>query len=290
MYFVFLPGQPRRLRQRGHELQHEQVLRLPHATAGRTARTPRRTTSSGPTSRSTAVSTRPAAAGTRTSRATTRPTRRSAPWSTSTMEAITDPRGNAWQDSTGGAGENGDKCNRNMGVANASSTTVEQLPRRGLRRLLPHPARVVERSGARGARRERLRGELHDHGIARGGAATRPAATSPRRSPRRRSPATTATRSTTTSRSTTRRNQDDAFSVCRQPHRTPHGVSGAGSTGLGDSRAARDRERQPARRSVTGGPLLDGTVLTVDVHVRASTTRPGTAAPTIDAHRRRRPS
>jgi hypothetical protein len=39
------------------------------------------------------------------------------------MEAITDPRLNAWQDSTGGAGENGDKCNRNMGVANASSTT-----------------------------------------------------------------------------------------------------------------------------------------------------------------------
>ena len=27
------------------------------------------------------------------------------------MEAITDPRLNAWQDSTGGAGENGDKCN-----------------------------------------------------------------------------------------------------------------------------------------------------------------------------------
>jgi uncharacterized repeat protein (TIGR01451 family) len=40
------------------------------------------------------------------------------------MEAITDPRLNAWQDSTGGAGENGDKCNQNMGVANASSTTA----------------------------------------------------------------------------------------------------------------------------------------------------------------------
>ncbi len=37
------------------------------------------------------------------------------------MEAITDPRLNAWMDSTGA--ENGDKCNRNMGVANASSTT-----------------------------------------------------------------------------------------------------------------------------------------------------------------------
>ena len=43
------------------------------------------------------------------------------------MEAITDPRGNAWQDSTGGAGENGDKCNRNMGVANSSSTTVNNF-------------------------------------------------------------------------------------------------------------------------------------------------------------------
>src|SRR6266581_8555393 len=40
------------------------------------------------------------------------------------MEAITDPRLNAWKDSTGGAGENGDKCNRNMGVANSSSTTA----------------------------------------------------------------------------------------------------------------------------------------------------------------------
>src|SRR5207302_5347399 len=32
------------------------------------------------------------------------------------LEAITDPLLNAWLDSTGG--ENGDKCNRNMGVAN----------------------------------------------------------------------------------------------------------------------------------------------------------------------------
>jgi uncharacterized repeat protein (TIGR01451 family) len=38
------------------------------------------------------------------------------------LEAVTDPRLNAWQDSTGGSGENGDKCNREMGVADASST------------------------------------------------------------------------------------------------------------------------------------------------------------------------
>ncbi len=38
------------------------------------------------------------------------------------LEAVTDPRLNAWQDSTGGAGENGDKCNRNMGVANSSKS------------------------------------------------------------------------------------------------------------------------------------------------------------------------
>ena len=48
------------------------------------------------------------------------------------MEAITDPRGNAWQDSTGGGGENGDKCNRNMGVANSSSTTVNNFLGGGL--------------------------------------------------------------------------------------------------------------------------------------------------------------
>ena len=36
------------------------------------------------------------------------------------LEAVTDPRLNAWQDSTGA--ENGDKCNRNMGVANSSAS------------------------------------------------------------------------------------------------------------------------------------------------------------------------
>jgi uncharacterized repeat protein (TIGR01451 family) len=38
------------------------------------------------------------------------------------LEAITDPRLNAWQDSTGA--ENGDKCNREMGVADSSKTTA----------------------------------------------------------------------------------------------------------------------------------------------------------------------
>ena len=38
------------------------------------------------------------------------------------MEAITDPRLNAWQDSTGA--ENGDKCNREMGVADADKTVA----------------------------------------------------------------------------------------------------------------------------------------------------------------------
>jgi len=43
------------------------------------------------------------------------------------LEAITDPLGNAWQDSSGGTGENGDKCNRNMGVANGSKTTTNNF-------------------------------------------------------------------------------------------------------------------------------------------------------------------
>jgi uncharacterized repeat protein (TIGR01451 family) len=38
------------------------------------------------------------------------------------MEGITDPKINAWMDSTGA--ENGDKCNRGMGVADSSSTTA----------------------------------------------------------------------------------------------------------------------------------------------------------------------
>jgi hypothetical protein len=40
------------------------------------------------------------------------------------IEAITDPRLNAWQDSSGLSGEIGDKCNRDMGVANSSSTVA----------------------------------------------------------------------------------------------------------------------------------------------------------------------
>jgi uncharacterized repeat protein (TIGR01451 family) len=38
------------------------------------------------------------------------------------LEAVTDPRLNAWLDSTGA--ENGDKCNRNMGVANGQPTVA----------------------------------------------------------------------------------------------------------------------------------------------------------------------
>ncbi len=38
------------------------------------------------------------------------------------LEAVTDPRLNAWMDSTGA--ENGDKCNRNMGVANGQPTVA----------------------------------------------------------------------------------------------------------------------------------------------------------------------
>src|SRR4051794_7556456 len=37
------------------------------------------------------------------------------------LEAVTDPRLNAWQDTSGGSGENGDKCNRNMGVADKTT-------------------------------------------------------------------------------------------------------------------------------------------------------------------------
>jgi hypothetical protein len=43
------------------------------------------------------------------------------------LEAVTDPRLNAWQNSTGGAGENGDKCNREMGVADSSKTITSNF-------------------------------------------------------------------------------------------------------------------------------------------------------------------
>ncbi len=108
------------------------------------------------------------------------------------------------------------------------------------------PATAARRATRRPARRSSRR--------------ARPAGTSPRRSPRRRSRATTGTRSTTTSRSTTRATRttptpiSDAISY-------PSGVSGPASVSLGDL-APHQTANGNLTATVTGGPLLDGTVLT----------------------------
>ena len=78
------------------------------------------------------------------------------------LEAVTDPRLNAWQDSTGGAGENGDKCNRNMGVANALPTTANNFLGSG-----PTDVFRIQREWSNAAGRWRMCRELHDHRLAR---------------------------------------------------------------------------------------------------------------------------
>ena len=77
------------------------------------------------------------------------------------LEAITDPRLNAWQDSTGGAGENGDKCNRNMGVANASRRSPNNFLGAGNADTFR-----IQREWSK-PRVSRLRRELHDDRLVR---------------------------------------------------------------------------------------------------------------------------
>ena len=121
------------------------------------------------------------------------------------LEAVTDPRGNAWQDSTGGAGENGDKCNRNMGVANSSSTTVNNFLGGSfgdffrIQREWSNAAALATSAGNGCAASYTTTGSHVEAPAPTGGDVTRVGR------PRRRSRGTTATLCTTTSRSTTRR-------------------------------------------------------------------------------------
>ena len=143
MYFVFLPEQPRRLQQRTHELQHEcllrvshvRVLRLGHAgerlRLGRHPGQPERLLEGGRLRRLERHGRRVGRHDAQLGRARAhggdhRPA----------VERV--------EDSTGGAGENGDKCNRLMGVANALHDREQLSGCRG-RRPVQDPARVVER-------------------------------------------------------------------------------------------------------------------------------------------------
>ena len=192
------------------------------------------------------------------------------------LEAITDPRGNAWQDSTGGAGENGDKCNRNMGVANSSSTTVNNFLGAGFADFF-RIQREWSNAAALGP-------------AANGCAASYTTTGSQVEVPNPTGGDVTASVTEATIPGNNGdalhyhvsfqdpSNQDDAFSVADTASYAT-AVSGPGSTGLGDV-SPHGTANGNLAASVTGGPLLDGTVLT-STFTTSFNDSTGNAAPTI---------
>ena len=194
------------------------------------------------------------------------------------MEAITDPRGNAWQDSTGGGGENGDKCNRNMGVANSSSTTVNNFLGSGFGDFFR-----IQREWSNAAA---LAGPAQN-----GCAASYTSGGTHVEVPNPTGGDVTASVTESTIQGNNGdllhyhvsfknpSNQDDAFSVADSSSYAS-GVSGPGSVSLGDL-APHGTSSGNLTASVTGGPLLDGTVLT-STFTSSFDDSTGTQAPTID--------
>jgi hypothetical protein len=207
------------------------------------------------------------------------------------MEAITDPRLNAWLDSTGA--ENGDKCNRNMGVANASSTTVNNFLGSGggdffrIQREWSNAAALATSAG---------------NGCAASYTTTGSSVVAP--SPTGGDVTASVTEATIQGNNGdllhyhvsfhNPSDQDDAYSVSDAAS-YPSGVSGPGSTSLGDL-APHQTTSGNVTATVTGGPLLAGTVLTTTFTsnfddstgtaqpaiVRTATTTVVNAAPTLN--------
>ena len=193
------------------------------------------------------------------------------------MEAITDPRLNAWQDSTGGAGENGDKCNRNMGVANSDSTTVNNFLGAGFGDFFR-----IQREWSNAAALATSAG----NGCAASYTTTGSHVEVP--TPGSSDLTNTVTEATIPGNNgdllhyqasfRNPSNQDDAFSVSAT-HNFPTGVSGSASSSLGDL-APHQTASDDFTGTVTGGPLLAGTVLTENVTFGFDDSTE-TAAPTI---------
>jgi hypothetical protein len=190
------------------------------------------------------------------------------------LEAITDPRGNAWQDSTGGGGENGDKCNRNMGVAD--STTVNNFLGASFGDLF-RIKREWSNAAALGP-------------AANGCAASYTTSGSHVEVPNPTGGDVTASVTEATIPGNNGdalqyhvsfhnpSNQDDAFSVADSASYA-RGVSGPATTGLGDL-SPHDTANGNPTASVTGGPLLAGTVLT-STFTTSFDDSTGSSAPTI---------
>jgi hypothetical protein len=175
------------------------------------------------------------------------------------LEAVTDPRLNAWQDSSGGSGENGDKCNRNMGVANSSSTTVNNFLGSGfgdffrIQREWSNAAALATSAGNGCAASYTTTGSHVEAPNPTGGDLT-----------------ASVTESTIQGNNGDAlhyhvsfhnpSNQDDAFSISDAALYAA-GVSGPASASLGNL-APHQTASGNLTASVTGGPLLAGTVLT----------------------------
>lgn len=193
------------------------------------------------------------------------------------MESITDPRLNAWQDSTGGSGEVADKCNRNMGVANSDPTTVNNFLGSGfgdffrIQREWSNAAALATSAGIGCAASYTTSGSHVEVPAPGSGDLTN-----------------TVTESTIQGNNGdllhyhvsfhNPSNQDDAFSVSAA-HNFPIGVSGTGSSSLGDL-APHQTASADFMGTVTGGPLLAGTVLTENATFGFDDST-DTAAPTI---------
>jgi uncharacterized repeat protein (TIGR01451 family) len=186
------------------------------------------------------------------------------------LEAITDPLITAWMDSTGA--ENGDKCNRNMGVANASSTTPDNFLGPGN----ADPFRIQrEWSNAAGG-----------GGCAASYTTSLPYVESP--APTGGDVTHTVTEASIAGNNGDQlhyhlsfhnpSNQDDAFNITIADT-LPSGVSGSPPTTL-DDRAPHQTDTRNFTASVTGGPLLAGTVLTASA-VFGFEDSTGFAPPTI---------
>jgi hypothetical protein len=192
------------------------------------------------------------------------------------LEAITDPRGNAWQDSTGGAGENGDKCNRNMGVANSSSTTTNNFLGSGAGDFF-RMQREWSNAAAQGP---------SGNGCAASYTTTGSHVEAP--NPTGGDVTASVTEATIAGNNGDAlhyhmsfhnpSNQDDAYAVS-DAISYASGVSGPGSSTLGDVAPHGTANGNPTA-SVTGGPLLDGTVLTTTFTTSFNDST-GTARPTI---------
>jgi hypothetical protein len=171
------------------------------------------------------------------------------------MEAITDPRLNAWQDSTGGAGENGDKCNRNMGVAQSSATTTNNF------------------LGAGAGDRFRIQREWSNAVSACAASYTTTGSGVESPVPSGSDVTLSVTEATIpgnngdalhyTMTFKNPSNQDDAFSI-QATATLPSGVTGTTTFNLGNL-APHQTATRSFTATVSGGPLLDGTVLTTSV-------------------------